>query len=319
MRWQMDNTAHSIRIAALYRFTPFDAPEALIEALQQACELEGVKGTLLVAREGINGTIAAEPAALTRALAAIATLTGVADFEIKFSEATEMPFLRMKVKLKREIVTIGDDSVDPRKAVGTYVAAKDWNALISDPDVVLIDTRNDYEYRIGTFKGAIDPKTASFRAFPAYVRENHAADKQKKIAMFCTGGIRCEKASAFMLQEGFTEVYHLQGGILRYLEDVPAEQSLWQGGCFVFDERIAVGHGLKPDEAFTLCHGCRQPLIAEDCTHPDHEEGVACRYCAPRLSLPQREAARERHRQVLLARARGETHLGPQAQREGEG
>lgn len=315
----MSTAPHPIRIAALYRFAHLTEPERLIEALQHACELEGVKGTLLVAYEGINGTIAAEPDRLETALAAIRAITGLADFEIKFSSAAEMPFLRMKVKLKREIVTIGDDSVDPLKAVGTYVEAKDWNALILDPDVVLIDTRNDYEYRIGTFKGAIDPQTASFRAFPAYIRENHAADKNKKIAMFCTGGIRCEKASAFMLQEGFSEVYHLQGGILRYLEHVPAERSLWQGGCFVFDERIAVRHGLEQDDTFTLCHGCRQPLTADDCAQPDHEEGVACRYCAPTMTAARRASARERHRQVLLAKARGEAHLGPDAGRDPEG
>lgn len=305
-----------VKIAALYQFARFEAPEQLLGPLHEACEREGVRGTLLVAREGINGTIAGPPGGLDRALETLRAITGLDALEIKFASAAEMPFLRMKVKLKREIVTIGDDSVDPLRAVGTYVAAKDWNALISDPDVVLIDVRNDYEYRIGTFKGAIDPETTSFRAFPAYVREKHAGDKNKKIAMFCTGGIRCEKASAFMLQEGFSEVYHLHGGILRYLEDVPAEESLWQGGCFVFDERIAVGHALVPDTSLTLCHGCRQPLTADDCAHPEHEEGVVCRYCAPMMSEARRASARERNRQVALARARGEAHLGPDAQSE---
>ena len=277
-----------IQIAALYRFARIPEPEKLLGALHLACEREGVKGTLLIAHEGINGTIAGLPEGLARALDEIRALTSLQDLELKFSSALEMPFLRMKVKLKREIVTIGDESVDPLRAAGTYVAAKDWNALISDPDVVLIDVRNDYEYRIGTFKGAIDPETTSFRAFPAYIRENFAADKSRKIAMFCTGGIRCEKASAFMLQEGFSEVYHLQGGILRYLEEIPAEESAWQGGCFVFDERIAVGHALVPETAFSLCHGCRQPLSADDCAHPDHEDGVACRYCAPTMSETRR-------------------------------
>ena len=309
----------TIRIAALYRFARIPAPEALLGALREACAREGIKGTLLVAREGINGTIAAAPASLARALDAITAITGLKDLEIKFSSAAEMPFLRLKVRLKREIVTIGDDSVDPLLAAGTYVAARDWNALISDPEVVLIDVRNDYEHRIGTFMGAIDPETTSFRAFPAYVRENLAADKSRKIAMFCTGGIRCEKASAFMLQEGFTEVYHLQGGILRYLEDIPAEESRWQGGCFVFDERVAVGHALVPDPTFTLCHGCRQPLSAEDCAHPDHEDGVACRHCAPTMSEARRASARERHRQMALANTRGEVHLGPDARRDQEG
>ena len=307
-----------IQIAALYRFARIPEPAQLLEPLHRACEREGVKGTLLIAHEGINGTIAGLPEGLERALHEIRSLTGLQDLELKFSSAAEMPFLRMKVKLKREIVTIGDDSVDPLRAAGTYVAAKDWNALISDPDVVLIDVRNHYECRIGTFKGAVDPETASFRAFPDYVRENLSADKTRKIAMFCTGGIRCEKASAFMLQEGFSEVYHLQGGILRYLEDIPAEDSTWQGGCFVFDERIAVGHALVPETAFSLCHGCRQPLTADDCSHPDHEDGVACRYCAPTLSEARRLSARERHRQVMLAKVRGEMHLGPVAQRVSE-
>ena len=302
-----------VRIAALYRFARFEQPEALLEPLHLACEREGVKGTLLVAREGINGTIAGPPDGLARAVSSIEAMTGLDDLEIKFSSASEMPFLRMKVKLKREIVTIGNDQVDPLLAAGTYVAAKDWNALIADPDVLLIDVRNDYEHRIGTFTGAIDPETATFRAFPDYVREKLSANKNQKIAMFCTGGIRCEKASAFMLQEGFSEVYHLQGGILRYLEDIPQEQSRWQGGCFVFDERIAVGHAMVPHTGFTLCHGCRQPLTADDCARPDHEEGVACRYCGPTISESRRQSARERNKQV--AKARGSIHLGPDAQR----
>jgi UPF0176 protein len=308
----------AIRIAALYRFARFPEPETLLEKLQTACERENVKGTLLVAHEGINGTIAGAPEGLERALAEIRAVTGLDDLEIKFSSAAEMPFLRMKVKLKREIVTIGMDHVDPLRAVGTYVKASDWNALISDPDVVLIDVRNDYEHRIGTFKGAVDPNTTSFRAFPDYVREQLSTAKSRKIAMFCTGGIRCEKASALLLHEGFQEVYHLQGGILRYLEEVPAENSLWQGGCFVFDERIAVGHAVKPDPAYVLCHGCRQPLTADDCAHPDHEDGVACRYCASTMSEARRQSARERHRQVELARQRGNVHLGPEAQRDQE-
>jgi UPF0176 protein len=308
----------TVRIAALYRFAQLLEPELLIGALRLACEREDVKGSLLVAHEGINGTIAGSPEGLSRALDDIRAVTGLDNLEIKFSTADQMPFLRMKVKLKREIVTIGDDSVDPLRAAGTYVAAKDWNALISDPDVVLIDVRNDYEHRIGTFKNAIDPQTTSFRAFPAYVREKLAGDKSKKIAMFCTGGIRCEKASAFMLQEGFNEVYHLQGGILRYLEEVPAEESHWQGSCFVFDERIAVGHAMVPDPDFTSCRGCRQPLTADDCTRDDYEYGVSCRYCATTKSDASRVSARERHKQVALAKARGSSHLGSDARRDHE-
>jgi UPF0176 protein len=304
----------SVHIAALYRFARFADPPGLVAPLQAACEAEDVRGTLLVAPEGINGTIAGPEAGLARAIAAIRAITGLAELDIKFSQAEQSPFLRMKVKLKREIVTIGDDAVDPLKAVGTYVEAKDWNALISDPDVVLIDVRNDYEHRIGTFEGAIDPGTASFRDFPAYVRAELGDAKGRRIAMFCTGGIRCEKASAFMLQEGFAEVHHLKGGILRYLEDVPQSESRWQGGCFVFDERVAVRHGMAPDGRYTLCHGCRQPLSADDCRDPAHEEGVACRHCAGGMTPERRASARERHRQMRLAAARGVPHIGPEAQ-----
>ncbi len=303
-----------IDIAALYRFARFAEPADLIAPLQEACEREGVRGTLLVASEGINGTIAGEGEGLRRALSAIGTLTGLHDIDVKFSASEAMPFLRMKVKLKREIVTLGEAGVDPLQAVGTYVEARDWNALIADPDVLLIDVRNDYEHRIGTFEGAVDPETASFRQFPAYVRTRLSGEKRRKVAMFCTGGIRCEKASALMLQEGFSEVYHLKGGILRYLEDVPEADSRWQGACFVFDERVAVGHGLEPDGRYRLCHGCRRPLTADDCLRPDFEEGVACHQCAGEMSEAQRASARERHRQMQIAKARGKAHIGPEAQ-----
>ncbi|MGL5448340.1 MAG: rhodanese-related sulfurtransferase, partial [Rhabdaerophilum sp.] len=304
-----------IRIAALYRFARLRTPQELVGALQEACEREGILGTLLVAHEGINGTIAGAAEPLARALDAIIRIAGFDGLDVKYSHASEMPFLRMKVKLKREIVTIGDETVDPQLAVGTYVEAKDWNALISDPDILLIDVRNDYEHRVGTFKGALDPATGSFREFPDFVRERLSSEKNRKIAMFCTGGIRCEKASAFMLQEGFSEVYHLRGGILRYLEDVPAEDSRWEGSCFVFDERIAVEHALKPTVSLSLCHGCRQPLTADDTADPNHEQGVACRYCAPGLSAERRSSARERSKQVELARVRGVFHLGPDARK----
>lgn len=308
----------AIAIAALYRFARLDEPQRLVMPLQAACEAEGIRGTLLVAGEGINGTIAGEAQALGRAVDAIGRLTGISDFEIKHSCARAMPFQRMKVKLKREIVTIGDDAVNPLEAVGACVEPQDWNALISDPDVIVIDVRNDYEHRIGTFRGALDPATASFRDFPAFVRETLADAKDKTIAMFCTGGIRCEKASAFMLREGFGNVLHLKGGILRYLAEQPEEDSLWEGGCFVFDERIAVGHGVTPDPRYGLCHGCRRPLTADDCTDPAHEPGVACRHCAGTMSAAQRQAARERNRQMKLAAARGAAHIGPQAQAQAQ-
>ncbi len=308
------DTAAAIRIAALYRFARIGEPEAVRGLLEQACISAGVKGTLLVAREGINGTIAGAADDLDVAVAAIRSITGLDGLEIKFSFADAMPFLRMKVKLKQEIVTIGDAGVDPLLASGTYVEAKDWNALMERPDLVLIDVRNHYEHRIGTFDGAVDPHTASFRQFPDYVREQLADAKGRPVAMFCTGGIRCEKASAFMLQEGFTEVYHLNGGILRYLEDVPAGESRWSGSCFVFDERVAVGHGLAPDRSLGLCHACRRPLTPADREGPHYAEGISCHQCIDEMSPQQRASARERHRQMQIAKARGAQHIGPESQ-----
>ena len=310
----MDKTGGPVRIAALYRFARVGEPEALRALLEQACETAGVKGTLLVAHEGINGTIAGAGDNLDKAVAAIKAITGLDDMEIKFSFAATMPFLRMKVKLKREIVTIGDHSVDPLLAAGTYVEAKDWNALMDRPDLVLIDVRNDYEHRIGTFEGAADPSTGSFRQFPDYVRDQLQDAKGKPVAMFCTGGIRCEKASAFMLQEGFAEVYHLKGGILKYLEEVPEGESRWNGACFVFDERVAVGHGLAPDQRHVLCHACRRPLTEADRASPAYEEGISCHQCISGMSDGQRASARERQRQMQLAKARGVPHIGPDAQ-----
>ena len=298
-----------IEIAALYHFMRLPQHAALRAPLQALFDAQGVKGILLLANEGFNGTLAAEPASLQAALDGLRRITG-ADFEHKTSHAETMPFLRMKVRVKREIVTMGEPDVDPLGSVGTYVEPKDWNALISDPDVLLIDTRNSYETRIGTFRGAIDPQTDSFRDFPAYVRENLDPARHKKIAMFCTGGIRCEKATSYLKREGFDEVYHLKGGILKYLETVEPEQSLWDGACFVFDERVAVGHGLAIED-YSLCHGCREPLSAADRDHEDYEPGVSCGFCAPTLTEEQKASARERQKQIALARARGERHLGP--------
>ena len=298
-----------IEIAALYRFTAIADPAALRAPLQRLCDDNGVKGILLIAREGFNGTLAGEPGKLGVALAGIAAITG-ARFDHKTSHAETMPFLRMKVRVKAEIVTMGEPEIDPNASVGAYVDPKDWNGLISDPEVLLIDTRNAYETRIGSFEGAIDPRTDSFRDFPDYVREHLDPARHRKIAMFCTGGIRCEKATAFLKQEGFDEVFHLKGGILKYLETVPAEESLWRGACFVFDERVAVGHGLSIED-FSLCHGCREPLSAEDRASPLYEEGVACPHCVDRLSEEKRASARERQKQITLAKARGEQHLGP--------
>ncbi|USU04778.1 rhodanese-related sulfurtransferase [Sphingomonadaceae bacterium OTU29LAMAA1] len=298
------------RVCALYRFTPFTDPAALKPPLLAACEAAGVRGTLLLAHEGINGTIAGTDAGMEAVLAHIRALPGCADLDVKESRAGTMPFHRTKVRVKAEIVTMGEPAIEPLDA-GHYVEPADWNALIADPKTVLIDTRNDYEVAVGTFAGAIDPATRTFRDFPAWFRDHRdalvAGDKQ--VAMFCTGGIRCEKATAFLKAEGIEDVFHLKGGILKYLEDVPAEDSAWQGECFVFDERVAVGHGLAPG-THGLCRACRMPVSPEDRTSPLYAEGVACPRCADTRDEDDRARYAERHRQALLAAARGEAHVG---------
>jgi UPF0176 protein len=249
-----------VAVAALYRFTRFDDPRTLQPALVAACEGAGVKGTLLLAREGINGTIAGSPEALEAVLGAIRALPGCAELDVKFSDAPQMPFGKLKVRVKHEIVTMGEPEIDPTLSVGTYVDAADWNALIADPDCLVIDTRNDYEVAIGSFAGALDPATPSFRDFPAWFRANRdeLLAGKKKVAMFCTGGIRCEKSTSFLRAEGVEEVYHLRGGILKYLEQVSESESLWQGECFVFDERVSLGHGLAQG-THTRCKPCGRP------------------------------------------------------------
>ncbi|MGL4279137.1 MAG: rhodanese-related sulfurtransferase [Albidovulum sp.] len=296
-------------VAALYQFTRFDDPAALRGPLLALCEAEGVRGTLLLAQEGINGTIAGTRAGIDTVLAHIRALPGCAALDWKESAAAEMPFGRMKVRLKREIVTMGEPDVDPRAGTGHYVEAADWNALISAPDVVVIDTRNDYEVGIGSFAGAVDPGTKSFREFPGWWRENAQQFEGKRVAMFCTGGIRCEKSTNFLMQEGVAEVFHLKGGILKYLEEVPETESLWQGECFVFDERVSVGHGLVPG-THGLCRACRRPLTAAGRNHADYEEGVSCAACRGEFSDDDRARFRERQRQSVLAEARGTRHLG---------
>ncbi|QPC99444.1 rhodanese-related sulfurtransferase [Qipengyuania soli] len=310
------------RIAALYQFTRFDDPAALRPALLALCEENGVRGTLLLAREGINGTIAGVDHGIELALAHIRQLPGCAAIEVKESRAGHQPFHRMKVRLKKEIVTMGEPDLDPLAGVGTYVAPEDWNALISDPDTIVIDTRNDYEVAIGTFRGAEDPKTKSFREFPEWFRarraELEAEGKSPKVAMFCTGGIRCEKSTAFARAEGLDEVYHLKGGILNYLEHVPAEESMWEGECFVFDERVSVGHGLAVGD-HSLCRACRMPLSPEDMAQESFVEGVSCPHCIDSRTDEQRARYAERQRQEALAAARGEEHVGARHDKKADG
>ncbi|KQN37426.1 hypothetical protein ASG37_10245 [Sphingomonas sp. Leaf407] len=308
-----------IVVAALYRFVPVADPEAVRATLEAVLAAHGVRGTLLVAGEGLNGTIAGSAAGIDAALAAIRAVPGCEDLAPKFSHAATMPFHRLKVRLKREIVTMGVPGTDPKRIVGTYVAPADWNALIADPQTVVIDTRNAYEVKVGTFAGAVDPGTDSFRDFPDWFRANRAellAGKQR-VAMFCTGGIRCEKSTAFLKGEGVEAVYHLDGGILKYLEAVPAEDSAWQGECFVFDERVSVGHGLTPG-THALCRGCRRPVSDADRASPLYREGVECPACAGTHDAATLAGKAERHRQVALAAARGERHVGARMERDGD-
>ncbi len=296
-------------VAAIYKFVKLTDYAAMREPLQAKCDALGITGTLLLATEGINGTIAGTRTSIEGILAYLRSDPRLADLEHKESTADHPPFYRMKVKLKKEIVTMGVPDVDPTQMVGQYVKPEQWNDLISDPDVLLIDTRNDYEVDVGTFKGAVDPRITTFREFPEYVKKNFAPDQQPRVAMFCTGGIRCEKASAYMLQQGFPEVYHLQGGILKYLENVPEAESLWQGECFVFDQRVSVGQGLTQGH-YELCYGCTHPITAAEKASPKYQEGVSCPKCYDSLTPEKRAAALERQKQIELAKQRGEKHLG---------
>jgi UPF0176 protein len=296
-------------VVALYQFTRFPDPAALRPGLLETCLAQGVKGSLLLAPEGINGTIAGTRDGIDVVLAAIRTLPGCEGLEWKESPADSMPFGRMKVRIKREIVTMGQPDVDPTARVGRHVGPRDWNALIRDPETVLIDTRNDYEVSIGTFQGAVDPGTRAFGEFPAWWQANRDRFAGKRIAMFCTGGIRCEKSTNYLLGQGVEQVYHLKGGILKYLEDVPEADSLWQGQCFVFDDRVSVGHGLVPG-GLKQCGACRRPVTDADQADPLYEEGVCCPACAEEYTPADRTRFRERHRQMLLAAKRGTLHLG---------
>jgi UPF0176 protein len=298
---------------AMYHFVDLPHFEKLREPLLQFCVGHQIKGTLLLADEGINGTVAGSENSIHEFLH---FLKNDAIFEDNFknlahkeSWSDKHPFYRMKVKLKKEIVTLGVPGVSPTKIVGTYVKPQDWNAIISDPEVVLIDTRNDYEYAIGSFKNAINPKTNTFREFPEYVKAHFDPKKHKKVAMFCTGGIRCEKASSYMISVGFDEVYHLEGGILKYLEEMKPEESLWQGECFVFDQRVAIKHGLEVGE-FDQCYACRYPLSKDDIKSEKYTPGISCPYCYNKHTPEKLKSLTERQRQVILAKKRGENHIG---------
>lgn len=296
-------------VCALYKFVSLPHFESIRAPLLAMMEQAEIKGTLLLASEGINGTVAGNQEAIEALLAWLNNQNGLDNIVYKLSFDDEMPFYRTKVKLKNEIVTMGVEGIDPLKVVGTYVKPKDWNALISDPDVILVDTRNDYEVQIGTFKNAINPVTETFREFPEYVKQNLDPVKHKKVAMFCTGGIRCEKSTAYLKEQGFEEVYHLEGGILKYLEEVKQEESLWEGECFVFDNRVAVNHELKKGQ-YDQCNACRMPITEAEKRSPAYVQGVSCSHCVDKISDEQRKRFVERERQVNLAKARNEAHIG---------
>ena len=300
-------------IVALYKFTSLPQFEKLRPPLQTAARKAGVRGTLLLAHEGINGTLAGSREAIGSFLERLERVSAIGALEVKFSFAEEQPFYRMKVRLKKEIVTLGQPAVDPTNTVGTYVDPADWNRLIDDPDTLVIDTRNDYEVSIGTFENAVNPETSSFRDFADFVEDKLKPlikdKKPKNIAMFCTGGIRCEKSTSYLLQEGFENVFHLKGGILKYLETIPQDNSKWQGECFVFDGRVSVGHDLQPG-SYDMCHACRMPLSSEEKQHPAYRPGVSCPKCVDNLSEAQIKRFSDRQKQVELAKQRGEVHIG---------
>ncbi len=296
-------------VCALYHFVTLEDFESLRQPLLKTLLDNEIKGTLLLAQEGINGTVAGSREGIDCLLAWLKKDPRLARLDHKESYDELMPFYRSKVKLKKEIVTMGVEGIDPKKVVGTYVKPKDWNALISDPEVILVDTRNDYEVKIGTFKNTIDPKTKTFREFPQYVRDNLDPAVHKKVAMFCTGGIRCEKSTAYLKEQGFDEVFHLEGGVLKYLEEVPVEESYWEGECFVFDNRVTVDHSLEKGQ-YDQCHACRLPITEEDKLSVQYAPGVSCPHCFDQHSEQQLKRFEEREKQIQLAKQRGETHIG---------
>jgi len=298
-----------IVVAALYHFVTLDNYQALHQPLLKLMLKNNIKGSLLLAQEGINGTVAGTQAAIDRLLDWLRSDHRLQDLHCKFSFDEEMPFYRSRVKLKKEIVTMGVEGIDPRHSVGTYINPEDWNALISDPEVTLIDTRNAYESAIGSFINAVTPNTESFREFPQYVADKLDPAKHHKVAMFCTGGIRCEKSTAYLKQQGFAEVYHLRGGILKYLEEVAESESRWRGECFVFDNRVSVNHALEKG-SYDQCHACRLPITDADKHSEKYQKGVSCPACYDSKTDAERQRFSEREKQVLLARQRGEDHIG---------
>lgn len=298
-----------IVVCALYKFVTLDNYQEIRQPLLNVMTDNTIKGTLLLAQEGINGTVAGSRKAIDTLLAFLKSDPRLAELSFKESFTDKTPFLRSRVKLKKEIVTMGVQGIDPKRVVGTYVKPTDWNDLISDPEVLLVDTRNDYEVQVGTFKNALNPETDSFREFPDYVKQQLDPQKHTKVAMFCTGGIRCEKSTAFLKEQGFDDVYHLQGGILKYLEEVPEEESLWQGECFVFDERVTVNHQLEKGD-YDQCNACRMPITEQDKLSEHYQHGVSCPHCFNKTTEQQKSRYAEREKQIKLAEQRGEVHIG---------
>lgn len=301
-----------VTVCALYKFVSLPDYQALKKPLLELMLVNKVSGTILLAHEGINGTIAGSRKSIDCLFTWFNNQPGLEGIVCKESTSDESPFKRTKVKLKKEIVTMGVDDVDPNQVVGTYVEAKNWNDLINDPEVLVVDTRNDYEIAVGTFKNAINPQTSTFREFPEYVSENLDPEKHKKVAMFCTGGIRCEKSTAYLKQQGFEQVYHLKGGILKYLEEVPQENSTWQGECFVFDDRVTVDHELNQGK-YVQCNACRLPITEAEQMSSKFEQGVSCPHCFDITDNAQKLRYREREKQINLANKRGQNHIGQAA------
>jgi len=305
--------SNEILVATLYKFFKVDDLVALQDQLYAICNKNNVMGTILIANEGVNGTISAKPKEIEKTLISIQKDDRFSEIEIKYSSANKQPFHKMRVRLKKEIVTIGLPEINPNKTVGTYVKPEEWNDIISDPDVILIDTRNKFEIKIGSFKNALDPRTTSFRDFPEWVKKfkQDKTNTNKKIAMYCTGGIRCEKASSLMKEEGFNEVYHLQGGILKYLEQVEKEKSLWEGECFVFDDRVCLTENLEVG-SYKMCFACRMPITEDELNDDRYEEGISCLYCYDKTTKDKKERFESRQKQIELSKLRGEKHIGGQ-------